>query len=283
MPSGSHAGGGSSHTSGGGSVGGGGHVGGGGFRGRPYGPGVVIINNRPYRMGGGASFGYFLTLILSIILLFVGVAGIVTFTGGKNEVALAEKDYVYYQQLKDYALNKRAQGDDTYIVSVEVDHIEYHSACGKWFLVYYLPISQNRKLKGWTYDLYTQAEANAMRGQTIEIALEKPLSEIDEDTDSVPLEMPLDINRDGDYVLAKSSVTTGIIMMSCGFGGFVLLLVLSIFIKKKFAKPYENKNEPNTPSESPVKNDEVTYCEYCGARMEKGDSKCPECGARHRK
>lgn len=289
MPSGSHAGGGSSHSSGGSVSGGSSHSGGGGgFRGgpiRPYGRGVVIINNRPYRMRGGAGVGYILTLFLSVVLLFVGFAGIGIFTSGNKQIALAEKDYVYYQQLKDFALDKREQGDSSYIVSVEVDHIEYHSACGKWFLVYYVPIAgSGKKLKGWTYDLYTQAEANAMRGQTIEIALEKPLSEVDENTDSVPVEMPLDLNRDGDYVLAKSNKTTGIIMMVSGFAGFVVLLVLSIFIKRKFAKPIDaGENGSSQTGASEGTKEEVTYCEYCGARMQKDADKCPECGARHGK
>lgn len=282
MPSGSHAGGGSSHSSGGGSVGGGSFGGGMNHGSRFYGPGMVIINRRPYRMSGAASFGYFLCLILSFVLIFVGVFGIANFTSGKNQIELAKKDYAYYADMIAFAKSKREQGDSSYITTVKVDHIEYHSACGKWFLVYYLPLPHSTafdsRLRGWTYDLYTREEAAAMRGKDIEIALEKPLSEIDQETDSVPLSMPLDLSRDGDYILAKSSRTAGIIMMVCGFGGFAVLIVLSFVIKKKFAKPQESSASGNQTA-----SEQAEYCHYCGTKLKKDDTFCPSCGAGRQK
>lgn len=285
MPSGSHAGGGGGGGHSGGSFSGGGSTGGPrgprwGFGRGFYGPGVIIINNRPYRMGKGAGIGYFLSLFAVFIAIFVLFGGVTMFVGGNSEKNLREEQHEYYQVM----ITQAKRNPEQRIVMAQVDGIMRHEASGKYQVLYHYGAITD----GYTYYIYTLQQASAIRDEgLIEIALETDKATINLNTDSVNtdyLDYPL--SADGEYAEALQQKNIGLGMLIGGGAGIAVFVVLAVVLFKKCAKPYEaNDNNGGNGGNgnnggSTSYEDEVTYCQYCGARLKKGDSKCPECGAR---
>ncbi len=317
MPSGSHAGGGSSHSSGGSSYSSSSSSSSssyssssssyssssydyddysGGYSAplfrsrRRLPPGVMRAHRRLYYIDIRYQTIYHLANFFAILLIFASIFSLFFIQRNAEQAILANKDYKYYQDMRAYALNQRAMGDERYIAEARVDHIEYHAACGKWFLVYEFKGSSGYyAYDGYTYDLFTLEEASKLKGRSFEVALDSP--NISQETDSVPLTdefMPLNVHLDGDYnVSVRNSVIFSFVSVLC-VAGSVLLFIGANKTLKKHGTPCDmdietemEQNAAKAAKQAAQTREELTsICNYCGSEFKGKVSKCPSCGAK---
>ena len=305
MPTGFSSGGGSSHSSGGGSFGGGFD---GGFNNgrRPrgfYGPGVIIINNRPYRMGK-ASIGYFVCMFLMVIMFFVAFGGGIMMGNASSAKKRIEYDFIKYQDMIEYVENNPSSASER-LVTGKVKSVE--PGFGKFRVIYEFEY-KSRTISGYSFYVYSEHDLDELdyeAGRTIMIVID-PSSLTQYGPDSIPLDFEeFDVEDDGEYAHANFNFKVGVGMLVGGIIGIVGFIVLSNVIFKKCAKPVEengssngnnnnsnnnnsnkdnhdddnNNNKDNNNSTS-GQDDDITYCSYCGARIKKSDRKCPNCGAK---
>lgn len=293
MPSGSHGGSRGSHSSGGsrsgGSFGGGRSSFGGRHSGSSFG-GSGGFHPRPRRFRWGGHY-YVVTSgtqsILMIMLFFIMFFGMFAFSNGinrsvlKEEISLIEQDYIYYQDMIDYA---ESQGGEStgYIVNATVTGKYYNADAERYYFVYEIELpNTSRDLEGYTYSCYTITEASIYRvGDVMKVAVESPNITIN--TDSINMDykdMPLE--RDGEYLAAKSSLksaTTSMIIFILVDVAIVAIGVFVVIKKKQLAEEKEAKEE-KVKAEA---NADV-YCSYCGSVVSKNTTKCPNCGSSVRK
>ncbi len=282
MPTGHSSGGGSSHTGGG--IGGGSSHGIGNssrmWHGRPmpHGPGIVIINNRPYRMSGGASAGFFITMFLVFIFIFAAMGGGIMMGSASSTKNTISYDFIRYQDLVRMASNHEDR-----IVEGEIKSIE--PGYGKFRVIYEFNYGRE-EIEGYSFYVYTKEKLDQLGydvGEEIELALDMSYT-IGGEPDSVPTDIVnFDVTDDGEYISANRSFTVGIVLLVGGIALTVACFIASSMIKKKFAKPYEEEANPTTTASTSnqTPKDEAVYCQYCGARINKDDRKCPECGAKN--
>ncbi len=291
MPTGFSSGGGSSHSSGGGNIGGGG-FGGGRYPRGFFGPGVVIINNRPYRMGK-ASIGYFINLILIFVLVIVAMAGGGMMANASSLKKTIKYEFIKYQDLIEFVENDREAAIDR-IVEGQIKSIE--PGYGKYRVIYEFDYQNYEGCNGYSFYVYTQEdlrELNYRVGAKIYLAIDPSIVNND-GPDSIPMDFEdFDVEDDGEYVEANFNFKIGVGMLVGGIVGVVLLIIANHFILKKHAQPVEDgKNNGNSGNNDNNNNndgnatgnsdeDEITYCSYCGARIKKGEQKCPNCGAKN--
>lgn len=293
MPSGSHGGSRGSHSSGGSRSGGGrssfgGRHSGPSFGGPGRGPGG--FHPRPRRFRWGRHY-YVVTSgtqsLLMIMLFFIMFFGMFAFSQGisrsvlKEEISLIEQDYIYYQDMIDYA---ESQGGESagYIVDAKVTGKYYNADAERYYFVYVIDLpNTSRDLEGYTYSCYTINEASIYRvGDIMKVAVESPNITIN--TDSINMDykdMPLE--RDGEYLAAKSSLksaTTSMIIFILIDVAIVAIGIFVVFKKKQLAEEKEVKEE-----KAKAEANANLYCSYCGSLVSKDTTKCPNCGSSIRK
>lgn len=276
MPTGHSSGGSSSHSGGSFGEGSSHSVGGGGrmWHGRPmpHGPGIVIINNRPYRMSGGASAGFFVAIILTIVCFFAIFAGGFMTMNAASTKSKIEYDFVKYQDMVEFA-----KKDENRIVDGTIKSIE--PGYGKFRIIYEFKNRYGKLVEGYTFYVYDKEYLEKYEvGEEIEIALDLSYL-VEGEPDSIPTDfVNFEVGDDGEYIHAQTQQRVGLAILFCGIVGAAASFVVAIVVRKKFAKPYE-ENEPTPSPASENKKEEDEFCAYCGARLKKGEHKCPECGA----
>lgn len=279
MPSGSHGGSPGSHSSGGSSFGGSGSSGGNGgnrssggsrrsrtriyFFGRTY--------YIPNKISGYVSL-LFAFLFFSVTAIFMTSNNI----SASNQVLTRIKnDYEYYQGIIDIAKDKN------YILEAKVTDTFLNEKGNKYFITYTI-YSNGIALDGYSYSVYTNAEALALlRQETIQVAVTS--LPITEKTDSVPLDyedMPL--SRDGEYIMTINNLkrqkiyTTiaGVIASNCLIG----IIVLCIKYKQKEETPIGDIEDIAYATNTTTS--KKRQCKYCGNKNSFNDNSCNSCGAR---
>ena len=282
MPSGSHRGSRGSHSSGGSR--------GGSFSSRSYGGsssrhhgGIFVYHGRPRRFRFGRHY-YIYTgrsqsvlslFVFLVFFLFIGIffTSIIA-TSTKQEIALIEEDYAYYQDMIDYAKDHEDEG---YIVDATVTGKFYHADSERYHIEYRIRTTYGGYLDGYTYASYTVEEAANYRiNSIIKVAVDSvPITIL---TDSINMDyenMPLE--RDGEYLSASKTYKTTNIIRWVLVAIVILMIVILIWYgykKKELADENEKKEENEKIQESTT-----TQCRYCGSTLDKTDKKCPNCGA----
>ena len=273
MPSGSHGGGGGSH---GGGFGGGSHFGGGhrssGSSSR-RGPAPIRIwffGHRYYVPAEKTSAirGLVITFFVLILFGFMSTLGLIA---AKDQVEKIESDHTYYVNMINYAT---AHPD--YQVTGKITGKFRNDDCGKWYLTYSLKTGNNQTLEGYTYSVYSIEEIDQfVIGNDILLAVDS--NPVTMQTDSINMDyINIPLNNDGEYIGAKNSKRTSIIMTIAFFGGSVVVAVLTFLKAKKSMKLNELEKEKASPL---AQNENVKRCKYCGSKQNPQDTKCPNCGA----
>ena len=274
MPSGSHGGSSGSHSSGGSSFGGGGSSSSGSSYGgsrssRPH----FRWHGHVYYYSAGASF---LVVFINAILMFAlitTIAGFFIIPQEKKDVKKIEEDYYYYQSIIDMG----------YFTTAKVDDIFCHKGYDKYYITYTIDIPSTLKdLEGYSYSVYTREQAFALLQQgTITVALNRPVANITENTDSIPIDyknMPME--NDYEYVMALKGVNNA---RWCAYGGLGVMLTgfaIILFINFK-TKAKQQGQLVNSSYSSPT--GRTQYCAYCGTETDCSKTRCPSCGNRFKK
>jgi len=280
MPSGSHRTSGGSHSSGGSSssgssFGGGGHHHGGYHHGRVR--GGFYVNGR--RMGpvGTIIFLSFFTLFFSGMWLF----GAIFITAQRNkELEKVEMDYIYYQDMISFA---EEHEDEGYIIEGTVTGKFLSEYEDKWYLTYSFEGSYSGVYMGETYAIYTYEEAKNFIPNVTKILLAADSNIITATTDTVNIDYKnTTLEDDGYYIHMKSSMLVPQIICFAVAGGSAILFVSLIIAEVKKLKNGTTVNPDNSPVFTPnISEDQrPTFCQYCGAKIQSRNSRCPNCGAK---
>lgn len=272
MPSGSHGGGGGSH---GGGFGGGSHFGSGhrssGSSSRGPTPIRFWFFGHHYYVPAGktsAIRGLFTAFFVLILFGFMSILGLIA---AKDQVEKIEDDNTYYISMISYAT---AHPD--YQMTGKITGKFRNDDCGKWYLTYSLETNDGQTLEGYTYSVYSINEIEQfVVGDDILLAVDS--IPVTMRTDSINMDyinIPLD--NDGEYIGAKNSKRTAMIMVIACFGASVVVAILTFIKAKKSMK----LNELEKEKASSLPQDEgVKRCKYCGSKQNPEDTKCPNCGA----
>lgn len=299
MPSGSHRGGhGGSH--GGSHGGGGGHSSWSGGRirgGRSVGPRRIYFfwGRTRYVVGTTASAFISFMLVLFVFAVFGIFVSSVLRSSASSELRTIRQDYVYY-----HSMIEDAKANPNLIVNGVVKTKFYNDTVNKWYVTYKFEAADGSFVDGYTFALYSNEEAMKFKTNDI-IPLAVDGVPITQETDSIPLDYEsMPIEQDGYYNFYISQrkgakIAQGVCIAFAV--GFVAISIVIAITNKKRADAAEggagsSASAPTTPKKvAPVNNKEdekverdfdenVTYCQYCGATMKKGKLKCPECGAK---
>jgi len=280
MPSGLHGGsGGGSHFGGGASGGFGSSGGGNGFNMR--GPRTFIFFGHSYYFSSHAMQKIYIIFFFLILSAFFTFFGGVSIASAKGEISKIEIDYVYYQEMIEEAEANPIKLRDGIVVS----HL-YNEDAKKWYFIYKIQkddydVDESVWLEGWTYSVYTREQINAIGvGSVVEIAVDSPI--VDKNTDSIPTDFKTKtLSDDGEYLSAKSSLTTAIstliisIMVAAGLIVGLVLTIIKNANKEKLEETEKEKIELNRKLGK--------TCKYCGRPLSEDVETCPSCGAPQKK
>ena len=276
MPSGSH---------GGGGHGGGGHSGGGHSYGsrssggtpRPRTPRTIRIGNSIFFLSVGKQNAFsFLSTLFMIILMFAIMSGS-SLSYRKQDLKLLQEEREGY-----ISMIEKAQTNENLVVDGTVKDV-WQGDCGKWYITYKFTASTGEIVdNGYSFCVYSSRAEAPSEHSTIKLAV--PSEYTDKNSDSVPMDyIEYGIEKDGDYILAKKSVTQAKWQLSICIVGLTAIILICVitFIKSKQKTPnaYADANNSNSQLGNTIA-DNRTNCEYCGCAINPTDTKCPSCGAR---
>ena len=216
--------------------------------------------------------------IISVLMMgaffafFIMIASFANIPTKQQFLNVIKEDYSYYQGIISLG----------HTTSAEVTDMFYNSEADKYYIEYKIDIPNTSfDLEGYSYSVYTQSEAlEYLNRGTIQIALNKPVSEIDSNTDSIPtdyLNMPLE--RDGEYIMAVKSLSQSKIF---GFGGlavFVCVIASIVIVTIKLGKKEETEQQ-TTEASSETSLPQFKECSYCGSNLSINETTCPSCGSK---
>jgi ribosomal protein L40E len=224
-----------------------------------------------YSSGGRNTMGIF--GILAIVSFIVGIFGLMMMVGGNSTIKSVERDNVIYNEMI-----TKADGAPARQRQATVLEIVENDKGGKWWFTYevigdtgksaqdILKLTGGRALPVYTYD-----QVKDLEGEEITVAINGTTLSLS--TDSIPLSFAgHPVTDDGDYIGAKSQKALGTTLMWI-FGAIFALSILAnvglfSFLKKE---PVEAPSVENATAKD-------TFCAYCGAKLNPGDTKCPNCG-----
>lgn len=299
MPSGSHSsGGGGSHFGGGSS--GGSHFGGfsGSSRSTNIGPRVIVFGGRRYVVSSQRMAGLSALMFAIIIFAFALFSGCLITTGANKSMQTIKDDYARYQQM----ITTAETNSEYQIKAVITDSFKHES--GKYYITYAFPLNtiaesqlwgayredlanntvEDNWVLGYSYSVYTLAQvssAELSKGRVIDLAINDKATEVKSDTDSIPFDykdMPL--SQDGEYIEAQKSKKVGPVVITIASVLIVGSIVGMVFIVKTSKKEEQNKAEQTATAQTtaPTNQPKQQICAYCGAALEPGTKKCPNCG-----
>lgn len=291
MPSGSHRSRGGSHFSGGGSSRSSSSFGGRSIRGSSYGShrghhSIFISHGRPrrFRFGhhyyiytgrsqGVLSFSFVLVFILMMVAFISGSF----VSSAKYQIKTIETDFVYYQDMIDYAEGKVESGDPRYIVDAEVTGRFYNSQADRYYVEYEIELGNGRTLKGETYACYTLEQAQQYRvGNTIRVALENVPPTLATDSVNVDYKYKT-LDDDGEYLSSSKSLRNSRVVLWLSILAIIATIAFTVvyaYKKKELADEEKEKEKKEDVIDS-----DTRICKYCGSICDKTAKKCPNCGA----
>lgn len=270
MPSGSHGGGGGSHGGGfgGGSHFGGGHRSSGSSRRGPTPLRIWFFGHRYYVPAEKTSAlrGLFAAFFILVLFGFMSTLGLIA---SNDKIDKIKADNAYYISMISYAT---AHPD--YQVTGKITGKFRNDDCGKWYLTYSIETANGGTLEGYTYSVYSINEIEQfVVGDDILLAIDS--IPVTMRTDSINMDyINIPLENDGEYVGAKNSKRTAMIMTIACFGASVVVAVLTFIKAKKSMKLNELEKEKASSQDESVKR-----CKYCGSKQNPEDTKCPNCGA----
>ena len=262
-----------------------------------WGPSVVVINGRRYNRtrSKGGTISTFFIMFFCVIAFMVLMFGIVMFSNGNNQTEYIMQDYRYYQNMIARAEIVNEAGEYPYKAKAQITAQKFNPEAKKWYIEYQIPLTgMLGYLEGESYAIYDDNEIMSPAlavDSYIDVAVSS--STITFNTDSIPMDYKnIAPEKDGQYANALSLTTNGRNMMIGAGVGMAVLVLLAIVLNKATSKLTEVKEESANPepakgkkTDAPDKktdsyDDEVSYCQYCGARIKKSTKKCPQCGAK---
>ena len=249
-----------------------------------WGPTVVLTD------GQSSALGMFLVLIFMSLFF-----GFILFMGGmsvNSEIETRESEHEYYMT---FIENAKAAGRQAY---VDVTGI-YEGDNDKWWVEYgfgnYFSFSNHYMYDGWSYSMYTMAEAQRYvnDGQILVYHDFNPTGfSTDKNnpenwnmyTDTIPADYEhQSLSQDGDYQgLLQTKTILNVICYIC-VGVAVFCVIAAIRVSSKAQKEEASATVTSvdaTPSTSTTTSSTHTYCAYCGSKLEKTATKCPNCGSK---
>jgi len=240
------------------------------YHGGPVNPFAVLI-----------SFAFFFIFLFGV-LFFVNMSSRSVYEDNLN---IIEQDYNYYQEMISYA-----EDHPEYQVVGVIDAIKYDSEFGSYYIDYSYHYGHNDFFKNTqstfaTYSFDDIKSLNLEKGAPILLAIED--TDIDMFTDSIDMAYKnVSLEEDPEYKLALKKIAHKKNMTKI-FGAILAgIVVITIVISFLIIKKNKNKKVEETGSSTTNNNNSTTtdtstekYCNYCGAKLPEGKTKCPLCGA----
>ena len=280
-----------------------------------FSPHSFIFFGRPIHLSGRAGILLFFIISFVITVIITGVGGILM-NNAKNSIVTFEQDAVEYKEIIDraraheldntvytdygiYTISgiKFEENGEGYNEHIDEDVTLYKvtGPSNKYKLYadsdiykngvfwYYIEFSVNDDIsfKGSTYTEYSQNQILSMT--SLELAYHNNGSSID------VINADYNLNSNQQYLNAKSTESTGRIMMIVGGVISAILLFLIIFVGVKQMKKSNledsqkqaeiEQTKARTEQEKAKLKEINRVCEYCGSLVPDGERKCPACGS----
>ena len=150
---------------------------------------------------------------------------------------------------------------------------------------------------GWSYTMYTLAEAQSYmnEGQILVYHDFNPTGySLDKNdpnnwnmnTDTIPVDYEFQtLDQDGDYQNLQSTKGVMDIIFYICLGVAVFCIVAAVRVSSKAQKEeatatVSSVNSTSSSATSTASSSTHTYCAYCGSKLEKSATKCPNCGSK---
>ena len=275
---GSHSSGGSfSHSSGGSSF-----ISSGGHHGHyHHGPRFYFFGGRRYVSN---SHGWSACFSFMTFILFISIIMWVNFGLINNHKQTIENDFTYYQELADTGIEFNAE---------PLKYTSYQIVDGTTY--YFITFEIDSSLVPW-YDNQFETTSTYTAYEAKEIIENGVIVVCTDGSDAIQKSFNKETDKEYIYRLQEVSSTQNIFLII----GIVLIVVavglgaLGVHLLKKSLTLADEKNTSvnyNTSTKSNINletqnnlnsdtESHSNYCNYCGTKIEKGLSKCPECGAK---
>ena len=196
-----------------------------------------------------------------------------------------ETDYIYYQNMIDYALDQQELGNDGFIIEGTVTGKFLSEYADKWYLTYSFKGTYGGVFAGETYAIYDLEDVKSIIPNKTKISLAADSDIITSTTDTVNIDYKNTTLEDDGYYLEnkKSSLFPQILCISISIGCTALFIAL-IVKEVKFIKNGKNQNnstDESSTEKQPKVEQKASYCNYCGTTIPAGKNKCPNCGAKN--
>ena len=226
------------------------------------------FGRRYYVYSSGTTSGLTIVGVFLFFALIFTLGFGVSRGAAKDELALVEEEYYYYQNMITLAESRTG----TYaVVDAKVVQNEYDPEVDKYRLIYELEKTFGFPEEGYTYLTY---ETSHSINSTIKVAVTN--YNIDNETDSIDVNFKYIALEDvGEYQLAKKDLRSANIPFIICILVDVAIIGGTIFylIKKKEVEEVDSNSSTTQTTSS------ERYCSYCGSHLDDSVSKCPGCGA----
>ena len=251
-----------------------------------WGPTVVLTD------GQSSALGMFLVLIFMSLFF-----GFIVFMGGMSITSEMEQRASEHEYYMTFIENAKASGRQAYVDVTGIYEGENNKYWVEYGFGHYFSLSDTYMHEGWSYTMYTLAEAQSYlsTGKILvyhdytpgSYGLDKnDPSNWGYNTDTIPADYEFQsLSQDGDYQDLQS--TKGVMDIICyicvGVAVFCVIAAIRVSTKAQKEEASATVTSVNsTPSSatSTTTSSTHTYCAYCGSKLEKSATKCPNCGSK---
>ena len=251
-----------------------------------WGPTVVLTD------GQSSALGMFLVLIFMSLFF-----GFIVFMGGMSITSEMEQRASEHEYYMSFIENAKASGRQAYVDVTGIYRGENNKYWVEYGFGHYFSLSNSYMYDGWSYTMYTLAEAQSYmnEGQILVYHDFNPTGySLDKNdpnnwnmnTDTIPADYEFQtLDQDGDYQNLKSTKGIMDIIFYICIGVAVFCVVAAVRVSSKAQKEeatatVSSVNSTSSSATSTASSSTHTYCAYCGSKLEKTATKCPNCGSK---